>query len=195
MKPIFRLLVIACTLALLFSVNSNAQLSKIGDKDLDIGVGFATLWITEGYYTIVPPLTVSLDYALRDDWGPGIFTVGGSIGVSRYANERSWNNSGTTEYYGYKYTSTIFGARTTYHYPLFKGFDTYIGAMAGFRINTNNDYGTWPDNPDEFDTDAGFIPVGRIFLGAKYYFNEKLAGYGELGYGISYVTLGVSVKL
>ena len=33
------------------------------------------------------------------------------------------------------------------------------------------------------------------FVGARYYFTDKLAGMAELGYGITYLNLGVSLKL
>jgi hypothetical protein len=174
--------------------STEAQSLAVGDNDLNAGIGFVPTWIKPGYYSVLPPISISLDHGLRDDWGKGVFTVGGLIGVARYAQEKQWHD--TAEYtYGYKYISTIFAARATYHYPLFAGLDTYIGLMGGFRVNTNDHYGTWPSGINDMDTDANFIPVGRIFVGAKYSFTNRFSGFGELGYGISYVTLGVSLKL
>jgi len=33
------------------------------------------------------------------------------------------------------------------------------------------------------------------FVGARYHFNDKFAAYGEIGYGISALELGISFKL
>jgi hypothetical protein len=189
-------------LIIAFAVNSICgnifgQILKVGENDLNLGIGFGTPWIQSGYYTVLPPLTVSLDHGFRDDWGNGIFTLGGCIGIARYAQEKEWHDTiYSADYtYGYNYTSTLFAARATYHYELFNGLDTYVGLMGGFRVNTNNHYGTWPAGDDDFDTDANFIPLGRIFIGAKYSFSDKVACFAELGYGISYVTMGVSFRI
>lgn len=176
----------------------NAQILTVGENDLNLAIGFAPTWIKPGYYTIIPPISVSLDHGLRDDLGKGILTVGGFIGVARYAQEKEWFNLVDRHYYtyGYKYTSTLIAARTTYHYELFSKLDTYIGLMGGFKVNTNKDYGNWPDIADvNFDTDANVVMLGRIFIGAKYNFTERIGGFGELGYGTSYVTLGVSFRI
>jgi hypothetical protein len=179
------------------SVDSFGQVLKVGENDLNLGIGFGTPWITSGYYTVLPPVSVSLDHGLRDDWGKGVFTLGGYIGVAKYAQEKEWRDSiNAIDYmYGYTYTSTLFAARATYHYELFTSLDTYVGLMGGFRVNTNNHYGTWPVGQNEFDTDANFILLGRVFIGARYSFSEKVACFGELGYGVSYVNLGVSFRI
>ena len=177
------------------SFDLQGQTVKVGENDLNIGVGFGTPWITTGYYSVIPPIAVSLDHGFRDDWGKGVITLGGYIGISRYAQEKEWESNQQTYQYGYRYTSTLFTARVTYHYKVFSGFDTYLGLAGGFRINTKNDYGTWPVNTVDFNTDANFIPIGRIFIGARYGFNEKIGCFGELGYGISYFTLGLSFRI
>jgi hypothetical protein len=63
--------------------------------------------------------------------------------------------------------------------------------MLGFNISSVKDFGTY----------AGYVHgssggvVGAWFLGARYYFSDKFAVMGELGYGITYLNLGIALKL
>jgi hypothetical protein len=197
MKPLKKILIAIIILIGFSSLNIFGQILKVGENDLNFGIGFGSPWIKSGYHSLLPPVSVSLDHGLRDDWGKGIFTLGGFFGVSRYAEESEWYDTTSSKIndFGYKYTSTIFAARATYHYELSKGLDTYVGLMGGVRINTSGHYGTWPNYTDNIEKDANLNLVGRFFIGAKYNFTEKFSCFGELGYGISYVTLGVSFRI
>ncbi|MBN2485519.1 MAG: hypothetical protein JXB34_06070 [Bacteroidales bacterium] len=191
------LTILVMMVAISFSEPGFGQMLQVGENDLNLGVGFGSPWIIPGYNTKLPLLSVSLDHGLRDDWGNGILTVGGLIGITQYAQEEKWMSvlGGETYEYGYKYTSTLFAARATYHYELFNGFDTYAGLMGGLRINTHKHYGTWPTGPSTVAPDKNLLPLGRVFIGARYGFSERVACFAELGYGFTYFNLGVSVRL
>ena len=133
-------------------------------------------------------ITVHVDHCLREDIGPGIIGVGGLIGFESFRREF---NTGD---YGYNYGSVVFQARGTYHYQFLEDLDTYAGIGLGFRVTTSSEFGEFPtvNAPEAND---GFNLNGSIFVGAKYYFSDYMAAFGEVGSGISYLTLGVSMRM
>jgi hypothetical protein len=117
----------------------------------------------------------------------GSLGVGGYLGFSSYTYRTSWYG-GT---YGWNYTNIILGARGVFHYPFVEKLDTYTGLLLGFKVVTSTEYGTVGtySNP----TNSGL--AYSWFVGGRYYFTDKLAGMLELGYGISYLNLGIAIKL
>lgn len=74
---------------------------------------------------------------------------------------------------------------------LVENLDTYIGAMLGYNIVSSKWHGT--------GTSMGTASSGGVifsgFIGARYFFSEKLGGFAELGSGIAYLNLGVAINL
>ena len=173
----------------LFDSLAQEQAFEKGDNDLSIGMGFGTTWLSSGYSTLLPPISVSFDHGLRDDWGPGVFGIGGYVGTSLYRQKFTFGG----ETYGYNYTTMIFAARATYHYTFVDKLDTYGGGILGFRITGNSSYGTWPGGVSA-DPDNNFAIANSLFVGARYYFSDAFSAYSELGYGIAYLTIGVTFK-
>jgi hypothetical protein len=64
--------------------------------------------------------------------------------------------------------------------------------MLGYDIVSAKSFGT-------MGTYAGSATASGLayswFLGGRYYFNEKFAGLLELGYGISYITVGLAIDI
>jgi len=123
-----------------------------------------------GYYTSV---SASLDYGIVDE----IADVG-SIGVGPFAA------------FGFRsaYSAVMAGLRGTFHYPVIEDFDTYVGLGLGLSYNMyNSTY--WNYSYDPF-----IDPEGGFFIGARYRMSETLTVFGELGYGISYLNVGIALK-
>ena len=170
------------------SMQVKSQIFAVGDKDVNIGIGFGATWYSGvGYKTKIPPVSASLDLGLKDDIGPGVLGIGGYVGFSSYKWE--WN---TVYTYGYKYTTIILAARGTYHLELVDKLDTYGGLLLGFRIVSSSYYG---DIGYTYTGGAGSGLAYSFFAGGRYYFSDNIAVFGELGYGIAYLTLGITVKL
>jgi hypothetical protein len=160
---------------------------NIKDKVINLGVGFGSTLYNGSYYkTTVPPVSASLEVGILD----GIIDKG-SIGVGGYLGYSSYKY----EYYnwGYKYTDFIIAARGTFHYPLVDKLDTYTGIILGVEVVTGKEFGT--SIPGYNYSSAGSGLARSWFVGGRYYFNEKFAAMGELGFGISWLTLGLSLKL
>ena len=155
-----------------------------GDKVVNLGIGLASRLYSGLYYTgSVPPVSISFEKGIKDNvLEKGVIGIGGYLGYSAY----KWEYSG----YGWKYSNIILGARGSLHYPLVDKLDTYAGLLIGYNISTSKEIGTVVGSSP---THGGVVWSG--YIGGRYYFTEKIAGLIELGSGISYLTLGIGIKL
>ena len=183
-----RILLIACVLVA-FSALLKAQEFEVNDRVITPGIGFGSVLYTgNGFNTFLPPVSISYEQGLRSDVGPGIIGIGGYAGMAGSKTETVFNG----DKYGYRYTSLILGARGFYHMDLVEELDTYGGLMLGYNIVMANEYGNWPIAAT---TNVGSGFSYSLFVGARYYFQKNLGVMAELGYGISYLTVGISYKL
>ena len=162
---------------LVFTNAVKAQLFEEGDKVVNLGIGLgSTYYAGLTSSTVIPPLSASFELGVKD----GILDEG-SLGVGAYAGFSRYN------WFSYSATHLVLGGRGIFHYPIIEDLDTYTGILLGFRIVSDNS----PGDP----LGAGSGIVGSWFIGGRYYFTDNLAGMLELGYGISYLNLGVAFKL
>jgi len=162
---------------------------KQGDKVLNLGIGFgSTFYSGTGYKAGIPPISASLEFGVKD----GVLDKG-SIGIGGYLGYSShkWEYSNTG--YGWKYTNIILGVRGVFHYPLVDKLDTYTGLLLGYNISSSKEYGNAGIYGNLYSASAGGVAYSW-FIGGRYYFSDKFAGMLELGYGITYLNLGVALK-
>ncbi len=181
---------VAIALVAIFSIpllQAQESMFDLGDRVVNLGIGFGTTLYSGLYYERgFPPLSISYEQAIKDDvLEKGVIGVGGYLGYSSY----SWDYLG----WGYKYSNIIFGGGGFFHYPLVDKLDTYVGILLGYKIATTSEFGTNPGGYDYNTTSGGL--VFSSFVGARYYFTDNFAVFGQVGYGISYLTIGVSLKL
>jgi hypothetical protein len=194
--------ILTVVLALFYvtALKSQDQAFQKGQKDLNIGIGLGNTLVDGPAYNVWPPLSLSLDYGVTDD-----ISVGGYFGFTGASDRYTgWENYGPGNgggYYTdtYRWTYFILGVRGAYHFGKFikvPKLDTYAGLMLGYDF-AHYSYSTNSPNPDHVDnsyaTYGGF--AFSIYGGARYRFNEKIAGFAELGYGVSWFTLGVNFRL
>jgi len=135
-----------------------------GDKVLHAGIGVGNTF--SGYSSMIP-IAASFEVGIKDN----LFDDKSSLGVGGYfgfASKDGW-------------TFLYPGARAALHYQFVDKLDTYAGLMLGIR--------SWSGHGWSY-TDF-IIP---FFLGARYYFADNIGGFAELGHGIAYLQLGVSIK-
>ena len=173
--------VFLAALALIGSVSlANAQeVFHKGTTAINAGIGLGS------YYNSlsIPPLSVSLDYGVADNLingNNGSISVGGYVGYTA-----SSANYGVSKY---RSSYAILGARGAFHYQFAPKLDTYAGLMVSYDIVSSN-----------YDAFSNYIKTSHIdwslFLGARYFFTEKIGGFAELGYGFYNLNLGVTFKL
>ncbi|WKN45262.1 hypothetical protein [Tunicatimonas pelagia] len=179
MKTLITSFVVVFILAALPSFGQSAYQS--GNFIINGGIGLGS----SIYGTV--SLNGSAEYFINDE-----VSIGGGIGYSGYSRGR---------YFGDPLRVSVIyvGPRGSFHLSNTLGIDNsaldvYAGVFVGYGIvsvSYRNER-VWGANPyyngySNFNYD--------IFGGARYLFNENLAAYGELGFGISVLQLGITFSL
>ena len=188
MKKVFLTLIVVCFLSATHS-EVHAQSFEKGDIDMNFQVGFGTAWYYGTYYKMgIPFISVAGDFALKDDWGPGVFGIGGLIGVSTVKTRYTYIGGD----YGYKYTNFSIVPRATYHYQFVDKLDTYAGVATGITIRSGKEYGDYVlGAPD----DSGVRFVITAFAGVKYYLTDNFSVMSELYvYDLATINIGIGLK-
>ena len=174
--------VFLAVLAIVGSISiANAQeVFHKGTTAINAGIGLGS------YYNSlsIPPLSVSLDYGVADNLingNNGSISVGGFAGYAA-SSFSGWIADKVTVSYA------VLGGRGAFHYQFAPKLDTYAGLMLGYNyVNWKTGYDASFYSYDSF----GY----NVFIGARYFFTDKIGAFAELGYGISYTTLGATFRL
>jgi hypothetical protein len=199
------LLLVAILMLSFFIVD--AQNAEQGDMILNFGFGFGNNYTAGGddFSVTIPPISASFEYVIKDNLfnngegaigigafaqymnydyeitsNPGVDVVGGTVSTSVLKSAMANPNVND-----WKYNKFIFGPRGYFHYSFLEKLDTYTGLMLGL------DYVGWGTNSTSY-SNTDFI--WSWFIGGRYYFNDNLAGMLELGYGATYVNIGIAYK-
>lgn len=186
------------------SDDSGSKCFNENTKVLNAGIGFGTGYYNAyrgGYYTsrVSPAFSLSYEQALSKKLGPGFLGLGAYLGyqsaTSKYDHDYY---GGNYYYYEHKWKNFLVAARGAYHLDFLNSerAEVYAGLIAGLRIQT---YQYETNNPDPYTNNklnqGSVYPVASLFAGARWYFVPNVGVFGEVGYGISYATLGLSFKL
>ncbi len=172
-----------------------------GNNVLCLGIGLgSTLYNGVGYTSSVPPISISLDHIMADGLldGKAGWGIGGYIGYTSAKWEYTYTDPFTPSNnytYGWKYTSLIIGPRGTFHYNFLPKFDTYAGVLLGFNYVTSKETGNWQYIGNYGQKASSSDLAYSVFIGGRYYFTNNFAVMAELGYGISYLNLGIALKM
>ena len=184
-----QILLICALVVTLNLANAQESLFSQGDKVINIGLGLGTtLYSGTGYSSTIPPISLSAEFGVKDEFiGKANLGIGGYLGIA--GSEYKFSMLGSE--YGWKYTYIIVGARGVLHYPLVDKLDTYGGLQLGYNVVSASEFGNVPNGISASSGGVGFAG----FIGARYYFTEKIGAMAELGYGISYLNIGLAIKL
>jgi len=182
-----KVLIIVAAFMMSFSlIQAQESMFNLGDKVVNLGIGIGNTLYSGTYYSSgFPPVSLSYEQGIVDEvFDKGVIGILGYVGYNSYKYDYlGW---------GYKYSNIIFGAGGLFHYPLVDKLDTYAGILLGYNIASAKEFGT-PIGWDYSATSGGIVFSG--FVGARYYFTESIAAFAQVGYGIAYLTFGVSFKL
>ncbi len=177
-----RLLLLTLVMGLFVNV-SEAQIAVEGSKFLNLGLGLGTNLYSGAFYSMqVPPLSASLEYVIKDQ----LFDENSSLGVGGYLGYTSYKWSSGS--WGWRYSSLVIGPRGYLHYFFIDQLDTYTGLLLGYNILTSK----WTGTGSQFGTASGGGLAFSWFIGGRYFFTDNIAAMAELGYGVTYLNLGVS---
>ena len=164
------------------------------------GVNFYRSRLGLGYaYSSSPAFSLTYEQAYPKKLGPGYLGIGAYVGYkTAHSRYDDYYYLGDRYYYEHRWNYMMFAARGVYHWDVLnsKNAEVYAGMLIGFRITTYT-YKTNSGDPDANSykrNDSGFFPVGSLFAGARWYFVPNVAFFGEAGYGVSYLTGGITFK-
>lgn len=174
MKKFFSIALLG--LSLLFATQSFAQYQK-GDKLLNAGIGL------NSYYGGGLPIGGSLEFGVTDQI---------SAGVSFDFATWGYNFGG----YKWRYTFLYPGVRGSYHVNELLNLnndklDLYGGLFLGYVISSYSDNSGYTGS--YYNAYGNTVRVGA-HIGGRYYFNNNVGGFAELGYGVSALKVGVAFK-
>ncbi len=167
--------------------NLNAQNISKRQIDVNAGIGLLNVYTGAGVSSTIPPLSIAADYAITDK-----ITIGGLVGFSTGKSDRISFFDGT--YAEWKYSYILVGARGAYHFDISSKMDTYAGLTLGYIVVSSDMTSNDPYLANLSAASASGIGWA-VFAGARYHLNEKWGLFGELGYGISVLTIGATMKI
>jgi len=179
------------SLFIAFSANSFSQTLQAGEQTIGLGLGIPS--ITQNYTTFTTPsLNAFYEYGFTNKVGIG--HIGGGAIMSMAGADYDYNDG--------KYRHFLIGPRASYHFDMadltgdraWDVVDVYAGVMSGLRFeqykwdytNINGNKVTEKKNDTSLITD--------VFVGIRYAFAKNVGVYAEAGYGVSYLTLGISFR-
>jgi len=186
--------IILITALVIFTAHAGfSQVFGKGQQAINIGIGIGhTDFMKEYYSGFFPSISASYEYGVAEF--PMGAELDGVIGVGAYLG---WAMSYYGSIYGlnsddFRENRFHIAARGNYHFVFHDKLDPYAGLQVGVNIPTFSYIGEG-DEPDLSKPDTE--PLGGIYVGARWHFNDQLSAYAELGYLISVLNFGVSIKL
>ena len=176
-------------MSFLFTVSgmSYAQQFVKETNIVSAGAGLGSSIGSFSYGSQTPALSLSYERGVWEVGGPGVISLGAYVG------SKSYKYSGPD--YSQKWSYTIIGVRSAYHYNGIKSdkFDVYGGVMLSYNIlkyslKESNGYNY--NGGGSYGSGTGFT----LYVGGRYFFSQNIAAFAELGYGVSYLTLGLAFK-
>jgi hypothetical protein len=185
---------------LFFAVTGSMQAQSFQKKQMDLNIGLSVgngRFVDVHHDRAYPLLGISFDYGITDE-----FSVGGLVAWTNatYKYSSSSNCSGVWVNYTdvYRINYSILGIRAAYHFDkivLMDAIDLYAGVFLGQNFAT---YSFSTNDPCKHSAylekayDGG--ATWAVFAGMRYRFNNRYGVFSELGYGLSYLTLGFNIR-
>ncbi|MEZ4911072.1 MAG: hypothetical protein R2774_09435 [Saprospiraceae bacterium] len=174
---------------------TTAKPKSTTQKIINLGLGLGSFYGLNTYTfsgatsSSIPPISISIDFPSKKTTG---LTLGGYLGYTSNKLTVTDNFFGS---YGWKSSYFIIGARGTYSYNLFNSDKTvpYGSVMLGYNVAKSSYFGDDAFNSSYSAAAGGFTYSGAI--GIRHMFNSKTGAFAELGYGIAYLTVGLSLKM
>lgn len=190
-KVIMKKLLLILSAVFIFSV-SHAQVIVTGDQAINLGIGVGGTMVSEGG---LPSINFSYETLPLEKLGIGYIGIGGYLAYkhSRYYTYTYENGTyvGRSDSKN-KCNYYVFGGRATYHFDFydmnhnnfFNYFDVYAGVFLGFSYDVFK--------YENADTKRELCLRHDLFVGCRYMFSDSFGAFAEAGYGINYLSTGIT---
>ncbi len=182
-----KLLIVLVFTTLFFGYDARGQSFEVGNSAINLGIGFG------GYHSVynfgAPGFSVSYEYgAIPVGDGFGIIGFGAIGGIRTYKSNRIFGIYFDEE--DVRYTTVGVGPRSTFHFTVIpvEKLDVYAVVQILFAFER-----TRYDDSDHLDDDDLDVEPNAL-AGARYFFSGNIAGFLEVGYGLTNVKTGISFK-
>ena len=154
------------------------------------GIGIGSSLGNFSHNSQSPAISLQYEQGVWDAGEAGVISLGAYAGYKSFGWKTE--SSGFTSSASWKYT--ILGGRSAYHYQGLENenVDVYAGLMLAANLlnyTYRNSQGV-SQGSGNFGNSTGIT----IYLGGRYYFSPMAAGFAEIGYGISYLNLGLALR-
>ncbi|WP_075590885.1 outer membrane protein [Labilibacter marinus] len=140
-----------------------------------------------------PSITAQYEYGISDKIGIGYIGVGGLLSFAG----AEYNDQIMNTKYSNKYNYTLIGPRAAYHFDMvdltgstaWSNIDVYGGAFLGLKFESFK-YDSPVTNKQEKENNTKLAT--DLFAGIRYGFNDNIGAFAEMGFGVSYFSVGVN---
>ncbi len=177
-----KVLLISVVLTLSLTV-ANAQTYKIGDLTVNGGIGLGYTYDLYSGVSSWPTLIVGADKGVYEVENVGVISAGAILAFKHMSiSEYNWS-----------WNDLYIGGRGTMHVTSLKidKVDLYGGLSLGLRMYSYPTFTYLGNGTNDHYTTLFY----GLFAGGKYYFNDKLSAFGELGWDVAWLKLGICYKL
>ena len=185
--------IILTALFVMGMTTTQAQVSfKKGTVEFATGIGVFSTFAKDGATTVIPPVSARLGVRLSPNFSLSAYAA---RSVSQLNNEELPDGSIRDLENEY----TILGLRAAAHASPGEKVDFYGGAMLGYNIpnideSINNQPKSDGDDVPSFSRPAENEFTYSAFIGAAYYPLQRVGLFAEVGYGISILSTGLTLK-
>lgn len=178
--------------SLLFAQTTAAQHGRAPERYLDVnaGIGILPTYLKDAGRALTPPLSLSADYKLAKNFSLGAF-AGFSITETGL---RALRDGGTAKW---RNSTSLLGLRFAARSRPMGPWEVYGGmslAYAHANIEIMEGQLEKVKNENGLQENSGRM-IYAGFFGSRYRLTPRLGVFGELGFGISLASVGLSVRI
>ncbi|SMO33801.1 Outer membrane protein beta-barrel domain-containing protein [Saccharicrinis carchari] len=187
---------LSLTIAFFLGVLSStlAQPLTFGQQSIGISIGIPSMY-DHAYTKQSPAISALYEYGISDKIGIGYIGVGGLLSLAG----GEYNAPILSQSVSYKLSQTLIGPRAAYHFDMvdltgnkdWQNLDVYSGAFLGLKFESAK-Y-TEPNTSKKLKNNNTKL-VTDLFAGIRYAFTPHIGAFGEIGFGVSYLSVGVSFR-
>ena len=183
----FSRIIVILSVAFIVSVPISAQeptFNTKGENLVGASIGFGGYFMGSFYrdVTRIPFIALYYENCVKEN----LFNDKSSLGIGGMLGYTS-----VTIKDFYRWSYTVLGVRGVLHYALVDKLDTYGGVAVVYNIFSSKYF---DDNSLLGNRNASSGFNAGLFIGARYYFNEKAAVFAEAGFGAANLNIGLSIK-
>lgn len=180
------------TIMLLSVTHAKGQCQKTNFPYFEVsaGVGVIPTFVKDQLQTDLPPLIAGFDMRVNER-----FSIGSRLGMTKVTSAADLLDDG--DYEQFQNHFFLVGLRFAVHSMYFEKWDLYGGMNVAYTVSKIE---VLSGNVDMLKKHLNFKEVSgkfmnSAFIGAKFLLKPRTSLFGEIGYGISLLSIGVAHKI